>query len=102
MKSQKFPLQNGTSHRDSVFTPWNRAKLEKNHFLCLKTSFLAQIYASLHFHGFEAKQIFRVFNFSRCLISKTNAATPPGESILQNSAKMYLIDENKRHHVWRC
>ena len=29
MTSQKFPFQNGTSHRDSEFTPWNRAKLEK-------------------------------------------------------------------------
>ena len=43
MTSQKFPLQKGTSNRDSIFIPWNRAKLEKSHFLCLKTSFLAQI-----------------------------------------------------------
>ena len=33
LTSQKFPFQNGTSHRDSIFIPWNRAKLEKNHFL---------------------------------------------------------------------
>ena len=29
MTSQKFPFQKGTSHRNSIFTPWNRAKLEK-------------------------------------------------------------------------
>ena len=32
MKSQEFPFQNGMSHRDSIFTPWNQTKLEKNHF----------------------------------------------------------------------
>ena len=72
LTSQKFPFQNGTkSHRDSIFTPCNRAKLEKNHFLCLKTSFLAQIYTP---SGFEAKQKNRRFNFSRGFISKTTAA----------------------------
>ena len=40
MTSQKLPFQNGTSHRDSIFTSWIQAKLDKNHFLCLKTSFL--------------------------------------------------------------
>ena len=30
MTSQKFPFQKGTSHRNSIFTVWNRAKLEKN------------------------------------------------------------------------
>ena len=40
MTSQKFPFQNGTSHRNSIFTSWIQAKLDKNHFLCLKTSFL--------------------------------------------------------------
>ena len=60
MTSQKFPLQNGTSHRASIFTPWNRAKI-KNHFLCLKT--------------FRNKKI-RMFTFSRSLISKTTAASP--------------------------
>ena len=29
MMSQKFPFHKGTSHRDSIFTPWNQAKLEK-------------------------------------------------------------------------
>ena len=29
MTSQKFPFQKGTSHRDSIFTPWNRAKLKR-------------------------------------------------------------------------
>ena len=40
MTSQNVSFQKGTSHHDSIFTPWNRAKLEKNHFLCLKTSHL--------------------------------------------------------------
>ena len=31
MMSQKIPFQKGTSHRDSISTPWNRAKLEKDH-----------------------------------------------------------------------
>ena len=52
MTSQKFPFQKGTSHRDLIFTPWNRAKLEKNHFLCLKTSFLAQNYTPSAFPWF--------------------------------------------------
>ena len=57
MTPQKFPVQNGMSYPDSILTPWNREKLEKNHFLCLKTSFQAQInIPPLHFHGFEANQ----------------------------------------------
>ena len=44
MTSQKFPFQNGTSHRDSIFTSWIQAKFDKNHFLCLETPFLAQSY----------------------------------------------------------
>ena len=35
------------------------------------------LYPTLHFHGFEAKQKKnRMVSFSRCLISKTTAATP--------------------------
>ena len=41
MTSQKFPFLDGTSHCDSIFTCWTQAKLDKNHFLCLKTPFLA-------------------------------------------------------------
>ena len=29
MTPQKFPFQKRISHRDSIFTPWNRAELEK-------------------------------------------------------------------------
>ena len=29
MTSQIFSFQTGKSHYDSIFTPWNRAKLEK-------------------------------------------------------------------------
>ena len=35
MTSQKFPFRKGTSHSDSIFTPWNLVKVEKNHFLCM-------------------------------------------------------------------
>ena len=56
MTSQKFPFQNGMSHRDSIFISWIQAKLDKNHFLCLKTSFLNNFIPPLHFHSFEAKQ----------------------------------------------
>ena len=82
MTSQKFPFHNGTSHRDSIFTPWNQAKLDKNHFLCLKTSFLAQSYTPLCISiVFKQKQkfigsIFRDVSFQKQL------QQPPGESIL--------------------
>ena len=42
--SQKVPFQKGMR---VIVTPWNRAKLEKNRFLCLKTSFLVQNYTPL-------------------------------------------------------
>ena len=119
--SQKFPFKNGTSHRDSILIPWNRAELEKNHFLCLKTHlsrfdiyspepsktrekslFMPEnifpgtnLYPSLHFHGFEAKQKNSHVQFSRHLISTTTAATPLVTRFCYNSAKMCLIDENK-------
>ena len=47
MTSHKFSFQNSTNHCNSIFSPWNRAKLEKKYFLCLKTSFLSQIYTAL-------------------------------------------------------
>ena len=50
----------------------------------------------MHFHGFEAKQKIRMFNFSRRLISKTTAATPLVNGFCSNSAKMCLIDKNKK------
>ena len=77
MTSQKFPFQNGTSHRDSIFTSWIQAKFDKNHFLCLETPFLAQSYTPFCISiVFKQKQKFHRFNFSRRLISKTTAATP--------------------------
>ena len=75
-------FQKGTSHRDSIFTPWNRAKLKKNHFLYLKTSFLAQNYTPLCI-SIVFKQnknficsIFREVSFQKQL------QQPPGQSIV--------------------
>ena len=41
-----------------------------------------KLYNPLHFRGSEVKQKIHMFNSSRRLISKTTAATPPGELIL--------------------
>ena len=71
--SQKFPFHNGTSHRDSIFTSWIQAKLDKNHFLCLKTPFLAQSYTPSAFPLFSSKNknficsIFRDVSFQKQL-----------------------------------
>ena len=73
MTSQKFPFQNGTSHRDSIFTSWIQAKFNKNHFLCLKTPFLAQSYTPFRISiVFKQKQkfigsIFRDVSFQKQL-----------------------------------
>ena len=56
MTSQKFSFQKVTTHRDSIFTPWNRAKLEKNHFMPEHNFSGTNLYPSLHFHGFQVKQ----------------------------------------------
>ena len=55
--SQIFPIQKGMSHCDSIqyLPPGIEQNSKKNHFLCLKTFFLAQNYTPLHFHGFQAK-----------------------------------------------
>ena len=95
--SQKSPFKNGTSHRDSISTPWNRPKLEKNHFLRLKTSFLAQIYPPppLHVHSFEVnkKIVCSIFETSHF---KHNCSNPSDESILLNSGKMCPAAKNKK------
>ena len=76
MTSTKFLFQNGTSHRDSTFTTWNRAKLKKKS-LCMPENIFpgTNVYPSLYTHDVEAKQRMLMFNFSRRLISKTTAAT---------------------------
>ena len=73
MMSQKFPFQNGTSHRHSILTPWNR---EKSLFMSENIFPGTNLYPPPHFRGFEAKQKIRMFNFLRRLISKATAATP--------------------------
>ena len=89
MTSQIFPFQKGTSHGDSIFTPWNRAKLEKSHFLCIFSG--TKLCVTLHFHGFQAKQKIHMFNFLRRLISETTAATP---RVNRFCWKFCLIDKN--------
>ena len=96
MTSQTFPFEKETNHCDSIFTPWNRAKLEKITFYTRKHLFWHKIIPPLHFHCFQAKQKFQRFNFSRGLISKTTAATPLVNRFCQNSAKMCLIDKNNK------
>ena len=50
---------------------------KKNHFLCLKTSFLAQSYNPLYISMvLKQNKKIHMFNFLRRLISKTTAATP--------------------------
>ena len=71
------PFQMGSSHRNSIFTSWNRAKFERKSLFMPENIFSGtKLYSSLHFHGFEAKQKIRMFDFLRPLISKTTAATP--------------------------
>ena len=103
--SQKCPFQNGTSHRESIFTPRIEQNSKKNRFLSQKTSFLAQIYTPLCISMvLRQNKKFLMFNFSRRLISKTTAATPPpppppppGKSILLKFCHnvMCVIDKNK-------
>ena len=69
MTSQKFSFQKETSHRDSIFTPWNRTKLETNHFLCLKTFFLSQNYTPSAFAWFSSKTK-KLKNFRDVLFQK--------------------------------
>ena len=102
MTSQKFLFQNGTSHRDSIFTPWNRAKHGKNHFLCLKTSFLAQIYTPLCISMALKRNkkfvcsIFRDVSFQKQLQQPPPPPPPLVNRFCKNSAKMCLTDKNKK------
>ena len=54
--SQKSPFQKETSYRNSIFTPWNRAKLEKKITFMPENIFSGtKLYRSLHFYGFQSK-----------------------------------------------
>ena len=81
MTSQKFPFQKGMSDRDSIFTPWNRAKLIKS-FLCLKPSFQAQNYTPPAFPWFSSKTKKSYVQFFETSHFRENCINPPGESIL--------------------
>ena len=69
-----FPEGNKTSH--SIFTPWNRAKLEKNHFLCLETSFLAQNYTPSPFPWFSSETKNSYVQFFETSHFKNNCSNP--------------------------
>ena len=83
MTPQLFPFQKGTSHRDSIFTPWNRAKLGKKSLFMPENIFSGtKLYPSLHFHVFQAKQKNLYVEFFKTSHFKNNWRNPPGESIL--------------------
>ena len=86
MTSQSYPSQKGTTHRDLIFTPWNRPKFEK-------ITSDPKLYSPMHFPGFQAKQKAHMFNFFRHLIYKTTAAIPLVNRFSLNSAKICLIDK---------
>ena len=80
--SQTFPFQNGTSHRDSIFTPWNRAKLEKNHFFLPKNIFRGtNLYSLCIFMVLKRNKKF-VCSIFRDVLFQNQLQQPPGELIL--------------------
>ena len=101
MTSQKFPLQNGISYRNSILPHGMEQNSRKIIFMPENIFPGTNLYPPLTLHGFEVKQKVRMFNFSRCVISKPAAAAPPppppllGESILLKFCQMCLIDKNK-------
>ena len=77
MTSQKFPFQNGTSHRDSVFTPWNRAKREKKSLFMPENIFPGTNLYPLCISMFLKQNKYFVFSILQDVsFKKTNAATP--------------------------
>ena len=76
MTSQKFLFQNGNGHCDLMFTPWNRAKLEKKSLFMPENIFSGiNLYPGISMVLKQNKKI-DMLNISRRLISKTNATTP--------------------------
>ena len=97
MTSQKFSFHNWTNHCDSIFSPWNRAKLEENYYLCLKKSFLAQIHTALCISTVlkQYKKLIRS-KFWDILFQKQLQQLLLVNRSCQNSARMCLIDRNKK------
>ena len=77
MTSQKFPFQMGMSHHDSIFTPWNRAKVKKSLFMPESIFSGAKLYLPLHFHGFEAKQKNSYLQFFEMSHFENSCSNPP-------------------------
>ena len=79
MTSKRIPIEKGTSHQDSIFTPWNRVKLEKKSLSMPENIFSGtKLYPLCISMVFKQNKKIDMFNFSRRLISKTIAATPWG------------------------
>ena len=62
--------------------PGFKRKLDKNHFLCLKTPFLAQIYAPSAFPLFSSKNKNFIGSIFRDVSFQKQLEQPPGELIL--------------------
>ena len=83
MKSQKFPFQNGTSHRSSVFYPLESSKTQEKSLFMLENIFpgtklyLLCISMVLKQNKHFVFSIFRDVSFQ-----KQMQQPPPGESIL--------------------
>ena len=75
MTSQKFSFQKGVISI-LYLSPGIEQNSRKITFYAWKHLSWHKFIPRLHFHGFEAKQKIRMFNFSRGLISKTTVATP--------------------------
>ena len=89
-------FQNGTNHRNWIFTSWIQAKLDKNHFLCLKTPLLAQSYTHSAFPLFSSENKYFIGSISRDVSFQKRLQNPLVNRFCSNSAKMCLIDKNKK------
>ena len=79
MTSQIFPFQNGTSHHDSIFNNWNRAKLEKKSLFMPENLFPGtNLYPHLNFQCFEVKQKNSYVQFFEMSHFNNNCSNPLG------------------------
>ena len=69
MTSHKFPFQNGMSHRDSIFTSWIQAKLDKKSLFMPENIFSGiNLYPLCISMVLKQNKKLRMLNFSRRLI----------------------------------
>ena len=98
MTSQIFPLQNGTTHRDLIFTRWNRAKLEKNHFENIfpgTNLYSLCISMVLKRNKNSYVEFLEPSHFKNNCSNPSLPPSPPDELILLKIAKMCLTDKKK-------